>query len=79
MLLIREFGFSDPVDHVVQMIVIIGTHGKGVVFHGAGNAVSLLADIVRDRLTVRGAPPAMFITDNLSVFPQKKPNLVKFV
>ena len=80
MLLIREFGFSEPVDHVVQMIVRISTHCKGVVFHGAGNAVSLLADIVRDRLTVSGAtPPAMFITDNLSVFPPKKPNLVKFM
>jgi len=74
MLLIREFGFSDPVDHVIRMIVRIGTHCKGVVFHGAGNAVSLLADIVRDRLAVRGAaPPAMFITIIYLFFPQKSP------
>jgi hypothetical protein len=79
LLLIREFGFSDPVDHVVQLIGRICPHCLGVAFHGAGNAVPLLADIVRDGLTVRGATlPAMFMTDNLSVYPLGKPNLVKF-
>ena len=47
LLLIREFGFADPVQHLVQLLRALAPDCMGVLFHGAGNAVPFFAIVVK--------------------------------